>query len=351
MGSLDDPKLRDFHDQIEKAIYWSSKPDFQKICVILNGMSMQDMLDELWRIKVMGYLDNLARFVPTAQGDNNNRLRAAIGAQQDQPPSELDALVSKLPDDQQRAIKAVRAVTQAPDTLNPGLWPKYYWTTRLLPTRIPPPTPSKSVGGANPAAAGNPGKGQGGANDEDHLAADVATALTANAPKGSSPMTYTLTVVYRNLDLFTYPEDQEDDQGKKIEKPNEVSVFHEPNFSVQISPDPNNKAAYSAAVTLVNAHIKRYWGLIKPDIEASLAAQAGVQNPGAAPSAGMQTQVEVHVTSTVSVTAASSVAVGPRPGPGDPPDRGAFHRQSGPVDIAFTPFMIGILGHWDPPSK
>jgi hypothetical protein len=65
----------------------------------------------------------------------------------------------------------------------------------------------------------------------------------------------------------------------------------------------------------------------------------------------LQTQLEVHVTSTVSVTAASSVAIGPRPGPGDPPDRGALHRPSGNVDIAFTPFMIGILGHWDPPSK
>jgi hypothetical protein len=121
--------------------------------------------------------------------------------------------------------------------------------------------------------------------------------------------------------------------------------------SVLISPDPNNRAAYSAAVTLFNAHVKRYWGLVKPDVEASLAAQGGVQTPGASPGGALQAQVEVHVTSTISVIAGSSVGLGPRPKPGDPPDRGAFHVQKGDVDISFTPFTIGILGHWDPPSK
>ena len=51
MGSLDDPKLRDFHDQIEKAINWSSNPDYQKVCLILNGLSMEDMLDDFCALR------------------------------------------------------------------------------------------------------------------------------------------------------------------------------------------------------------------------------------------------------------------------------------------------------------
>ena len=85
MGSLDDPKLRDFHDQIEKAIYWSSNPDYQKVCLILNGLSMEDMLDELWRIKATGHLGPLAQFPPRAKGVNNDRLRAAIGRSKTRP--------------------------------------------------------------------------------------------------------------------------------------------------------------------------------------------------------------------------------------------------------------------------
>jgi hypothetical protein len=58
----------------------------------------------------------------------------------------------------------------------------------------------------------------------------------------------------------------------------------------------------------------------------------------------LQAQLEVHVSTQISVTASSSMAFGPlSPGP---PDRGTI-----PVGgMAFTPFMIGIVGHWDPPS-
>jgi hypothetical protein len=34
---------------------------------------------------------------------------------------------------------------------------------------------------------------------------------------------------------------------------------------------------------------------------------------------------------------------------GDPPGRGAMHYGNQNVDVAYAPFMIGIVGHWDPP--
>jgi len=338
MGALDNPKLAEYHDQIEKAFYWSSPPKYQTICEILNGMAMEDMLDELWRIKTMGKLDDLVQFIPRASGVNNDRLRAAAGAQQDQPPLDLDTLVLKLPPDQQRAIKSVRAVTQSPVLLNPWVWPKTYWQLRILPSYVPPPTPSKS-GGSSDKTDDDASKGKDD-DDEAHLAADIATALTANAPKGSSPMTYSVTVIYRNLDA-----------AKLGKGNNELALLHEPNITVQISPDPNNSAAIQAVMTLINLHMKRNWGLIKPDVELSISGQAGVQGPAGTATGGFQGQVEVHVTTRISVTLGTSLGFGPPLKPGDPPDRGAFHFGGRGVDMAFTPFSIGILGHWDPPSK
>jgi hypothetical protein len=323
---LDDPKLRALHEQVQQAIYWSPRPDWQKVCEILNGMAMPDMLDEIWRIKGTGWLDSLALNVPSRTGVNNSRLRVAIGALQDQPPGDFDALLRLLPADQQRAIKSVRAVTQAPDPLTPSLWSKFYWSTRSL-------APPGADGGNGSQSGTSTGAGD---NDAAHLAADIATALTANAPKGSNPTTYTVTVVFRNLDAL------------KLGKGNtEVALLHEPNVSVQISPDPNSPAAYQAAISLVNVHLKRNWGLLKPDVEISVGAQAGVA--GGSPNAGLQAQVEVHVTTQISIVATSGLNFGPGVKPGDPPDRGAVHFGNRDVDASFTPFMIGIVGHWDPP--
>jgi hypothetical protein len=325
MGLLDDPKLMDLHEQINRAIQWNSRPDWQKVSLILNGMWMPDMLDELWRIKGTGWLDGLAQFAPNATGVNVNRLRAAIGATQDQPPGDFDALLRQLPKDQQFAIMSVRAITQAPDPLTPTLWSKFYWSTRSL------PAPGKS----GTATSGSAGSGD---DDAAHLAADVATALTANAPQGANPTTYTVTVVFRNLDAL------------KIGKGNtELAVLHEPNVSVQISPDPNSQAAYQAAISIVNLHLKRNWGLLKPDVEISFGAQAGVTTPGPNPTAGLQAQVEVHVTTNISIVATSGLGFGAPVKPGDPTDRGATHFGNRDFDVGFTPFMIGIVGHWDPP--
>jgi hypothetical protein len=331
MGFLDNPRLMELHEQINQAIQWNSRPDWQKVCTVLNGMSMPDMLDELWRVKGTGWLNSLAQFVPNATGVNVNRLRAAIGATQDQPPGDFDALLRQLPSDQRFAIMSVRAVTQAPDPLTPTLWSKFYWSTRSLPApgTVPPPGTSGS------ASSGSAGSGD---DDAAHLAADIATALTANAPKGSNPTTYTVTVVFRNLDAL------------KIGKGNtELALLHEPNVSVQVSPDPNSPAAYQAAISIVNLHLKRNWGLLKPDVEISLGAQAGVTTPGPNPTAGLQAQVEVHVTTNISIVATSGLGFGPAIKPGDPPDRGATHFGNRDFDVGFTPFMIGIVGHWDPP--
>jgi len=318
MGALTDSKLLSLHNDVWDAIYNSgTNPDWQKCCVILNGMSMPDMLDEIWRIKMTARLDHLALFVPRATGVNGLRLRAAIGAMQDAPPADLDALLGFLPDDQQFAVMSVRAKTQAPDSLSPALWSKYYWSTRTL------APPDSSDGG--------PGAGGGDDDDSPHIGLDAATAITANAPVNRNPMTYQVSVVFRNLDAL------------KLGGGNtELALLHEPNVSVQLSPDPNNPATYQAAISLVNLHLKRNWGLLKPDVELSFAGQAGLS--GGQPNGGLQAQLEVHVSTQISVTASSSVGFGPlSPGP---PDRGTIPVGGG---VTFMPFMIGIVGHWDPP--
>jgi len=306
MGTLDDPKLMAIHNQIRDLIEQGEKPNWQKVCEILNGMSMPDMLDEIWRIKGVQRLVGLSNYAPRATGVNILRLRAAIGAVMDNPPGDFDGLLRALPADQQMAIKSVRAVTQAPEDMVPTTWSKYYWSTRAL----APPN-------------GDAGKKAGGDDDSFHVGADIATALTANYPRGQSPLTYTVSVVFRNLDAL-----------KLGEGDTEVALLHEPNVQVQISPDPNNKAAYQAAISLVNVHLKRNWGLIKPDVEFSLGAQVGVTAPSYAPSAALQAQVEVHVTTQVSLVATSGLSFAPGLKPGDPPDRGAMHFGNRDLDVA-----------------
>lgn len=327
MGSLDDPKLWDFHNQLQMSLQQSSPPDWQKACQILNGMSMPDMLDELWRIKAASKLDGLAGFAPKASGVNIPRLRAGIGALQFRPPGDFDALVRLLPDDQQWSIMSVCAVTQAPVNLNPSLWSKYYWTTRSLPKL-------SLTANFTPESGNDSDQGK----DDAHLAADIATGADANYRyrRGSDPATYTVTVIYRDFDVWKFGNDD-----------TELDVIHEPNISVQMSPNPYNPTTYQAAFSLVNLHLKRNWGLFKPDVEFSLSPQLSTSGLGAAPTAALQAQIELHVTSTISLTAQTAVGFGPAPGPGDPPDYGALHYGN----VSFSPFMIGILGHWDPPGS
>jgi hypothetical protein len=80
-------------------------------------------------------------------------------------------------------------------------------------------------------------------------------------------------------------------------------------------------------------------------VEISLSPQISEPGSGGAPTAALQAQIELHITSNISLTAATSVGVGPSMKPGDPPDYGSQHYGN----VSFSPFMIGILGHWDPP--
>jgi hypothetical protein len=327
VGTLTDPKLSGMHKAIQEAIFWSSKPNWQKVCEILNGMSMEDMLDELWRIKVTGRLGDLAIFVPLADGVNVSRLRAAIGATQDQGPGDFDTLLRALPLDQQRSVKSARLFNQAPDSLAPDLWPKWYWSVRTLP----------APGADSGTDSGKDKDAKKGDDDARGAGLDAATAIWASAPPGVNPSAYTLTLVYRNFDI------------KKIGKGDtEVGIGHEPNIGVTISPDPNSPAVYQAAISLVNIHLKRNWGLLKPDVEFSLGVQ-GAAAPGAGVSGGVQAQMEVHVTTKISLVASSGVTFGPPVKPGDQPDRGSLHYGNRNVDVAYTPFFVGIIGHWDPP--
>jgi hypothetical protein len=320
MGTLDDPKLADFHLQIDRALRWSGQPNWQKTCEILNGMSMPDMLDEIWRIRGLTLLNGLSAFAPRATGVNVPRLRAALGACQDQPPGDFDGLVNALPEDQQFAIMSVSAVTQAPVNLNPMLWPKYYWSTRAVPvaTIYDSYTPEKKKD-----------------DKSAHLAADVAAAVTANYPRGQSPTTLQVTLIYRNLDKWTLGTDDV----------NELDILHEPNISLQMSPDPNNRVTAQAAFSLINWHVKKNYGLIKPDVEFSLSPQVNLSEPGNNATFGLQAQVELHVTTNISLTASTAIGLGASQKAGDPADYGAMHY--GPLTI--SPFMFGVLGHWDPP--
>ena len=220
--------------------------------------------------------------------------------------------------------------------------PKYYWQIRLLPTYIPPPAPSASGGSAKGTGA-NAGKDDD--NDEAHLAADLATALTANAPKGAQSGN-----LHRHGNLseprcLQVSRRQEDDPQYNKNKPNEVAILHEPNISVQISPDPNNQAAYQAAITLINVHMKRNWGLVKPDTR-PVSRPGGVLIPRAQPPA--QPPGSGSSRDHAGLGDRGSLAgFGPKPKPGDPPDLGAFHFAKDNLDMAFTPFTIGLLGHWD----
>ena len=326
MGSLDDPKLLDFHNQIQISLQQDTPPNWQRACHLLNGMSMPDMLDELWRIRTSARLDGLAWFAPRATGVNVARLRAGIGALQLQPPGDFDGLVSMLPADQQWAITSVVAKTQAPANLTPSLWSKYYWSTRSLPAL-------SLTARYTPDSGGDSAKGN--KDDEKaHLAADIASGAAANYQPGAFPATYTVTVVYRNVNKWKFGDDD-----------TELDILHEPNISVQLSPDPNNRVTYQAAFSLVNLHVKRNWGLIRPDVEFSLSPQISEPGTGGAPSAALQAQIELHITSKISLTAQTAVGFGPAIRPGDPPDYGSMHFGN----VSFSPFMIGILGHWDPP--
>ena len=336
MGSMNDPKISALHDQIQQAFYYSSKPNFAQIFNILNGMSMQDMLDELWRQS--SHIDDLAQAVMSATGVNVPRLRAAIGAFQDPPPGDWTALIQKLPSDQQTAIQNVKKSGGTPATpadMTPGTRPQYYDTIRTLPplkitARMRPPAKGTASGGDDQCKKDDD-------DDQAKWGFDFAQGLTANAPPGVNPTTYGFTLIYRNFDILS---------GKNGHC-DEFAFFHEPNVTLNISPDPQNRATYQAAFSLFNAHIKRNWGLIQPDVEFSVSPQVTGPVQGGTPSGAVQAQAEIHVTGKVSITIGSSVGIGPKPNAGDTPDRGSIHLKTGlNADVSVTPITVGTLWHF-----
>lgn len=330
MGNISDPKVQASHDQIQQAYYYSSKPNFAQIFNILNGMSMQDMCDELYRQS--SHIEEFARAVTSASGVDVPRLRAAFGAYQDSPPPDWNALIQKLPADQQQIIRSVKSASSGPSIpsgITPGTHPQYYGTIRTLPPlRITAtaPAPDGSKATSKDACADD--------DDEAKAAFDFATGISASAPPGSNPTTYSFTLIYRNFDILSGKNGQCD----------EFAFFHEPNVTLQISPDPRNRATYQAAFSLFNAHIKRNWGLLRPDLEFSLSPQVSVPGTGGAPTGALQAQVELHVTGTMSVTLGSVLQVGPRSNSPDPGSTSIGGNRS--TDISVIPIQAGTLWHF-----
>ena len=97
MGLLDDPKLMDRHEQIKrysvefKAGLAQSLPDPERH---VDARHARRTLahQRNWPAGRPGSV-----FAPNATGVNVNRLRAAIGATQDQPPGDFAALLRRLP--------------------------------------------------------------------------------------------------------------------------------------------------------------------------------------------------------------------------------------------------------------
>jgi outer membrane protein OmpA-like peptidoglycan-associated protein len=165
---------------------------------------------------------------------------------------------------------------------------------------------------------------------------DLATGVNANGPPGSSPNTYTVTAVWRNLNLRAGNE-----HGAVA-----LDLGHEPNLAVMLSPDPQNRAIYQAAVSVLNLHLRLHGDEL---IEASLAAQAALAQPSGTRTIGAQLQIELHLNTRFSLTLSSSVAGTPHD-PSAPPDRGSIPlgTRSG-LDWSWAPISAGFLIHFDPP--
>ena len=194
---------------------------------------------------------------------------------------------------------------------------------------IPPPSPpevEEALGGLvqNKRIEDNPNR---------HLALDVGTGVTANAPTGTSPTTVSVSLVWRNANLHTFGGEH---------APTALDLLHEPNFSLQLSPDPQNPQVYQAAVTILNWHLRRHGEDL---VEIGLSAMGQV-NAAGAPGAGLQLQTELHLTSRFSLTASTSLGVGPHT-PGPPTDRGSVPLgTTGPADWNWSPFNVGVVVHY-----
>ena len=165
-----------------------------------------------------------------------------------------------------------------------------------------------------------------------HPALDLSSGVTANAPTGTNPTTYSVSLVWRNVNLHTFGGEH---------TPMAVDLLHEPNFSLQLSPDPQNPQVYQAAVTIVNWHLRRHGEDL---VEIGLSAM-GQLNSAGTPGAGAQLQAELHLTSHFSLTASTSLGVGPH-STGPSMDRGSIPLGTAGGDWNWSPFGVGVLVHY-----
>lgn len=142
----------DVNEQIRRALHWSSRPNYQEVCRILNGLSVSDMLQKVDSIRSMGHLDRLVAFVPRAGGVFRERLLAVMLAVQGTSGPQFESALSLLPQAQQAEIRrylqtraALASILSRP--IAPGLQP-------LLPGTGQPGLPG--AGFIPPAPAGQP---------------------------------------------------------------------------------------------------------------------------------------------------------------------------------------------------
>jgi hypothetical protein len=143
-GDQPDDQNLPINTRITRAIQWSSTPNYQEVCRLLNGLSIGDMLRQLGNIKIMGRLDDLLRFLPGAQGVFTQRLLAAIYAVQGASGPRLEAALSVLPIDQQQELRQYAGSASQPIIPDNPLLPH-----QLPPQPAGPPAPS----GGTPAPA------------------------------------------------------------------------------------------------------------------------------------------------------------------------------------------------------
>lgn len=212
----------------------------------------------------------------------------------------------------------------------PGIW---------RPSWLPPPTSSPGTGGQLPAPTITFEEALGGLiqtphsvdNPEPHASADLSSGAAASAPRDRSPATYTVTLIWRNFNVVA------GDEHADVA----LDLLHEPNVSIQISPDPANPQVYQAAIALLNLHLRQHHEEL---VEISLGAQGQVGSSGT-PGAAAQIQVELHLTSTFSLTASTSLGVSPHD-PSAPRDPGSVPLgTAGGLDWSWSPFGVGVLFH------
>jgi predicted SprT family Zn-dependent metalloprotease len=170
--------------------------------------------------------------------------------------------------------------------------------------------------------------------EKPHLGFDFSKSLSANPPLFPNPETYGFSLVYRDLNLKSFGDD---------DAPFGIDIGHEPNVQLTLSPDPHNAQVYQAAFTLINLHFRRNKNEF---IEVGLSPLFSYSQPSGTLAAGAQAQIELHVTSKFSLTASSGISA-------------SKHDDKAPVDYSsvllgttkgydwnWSPVSVGMVWHF-----